>query len=347
MAEHKEHKPKQKTQPNLKQINDGAVRMGNVQFEDNRQTSIVELQTSANKSSQVQNMTQLQKMANRFTSVSKGPNSLPINFNENRIIQRMVWPIGRDETSESNYDKLVEKDEHLIDTTGSLRAPDKEVSPFDNLGEAEALHLVGHGDGNGHIEGMTASELLNYLIDLGLTPKHTGAIRLVSCLSGTPRPRARLFTEEFKEVLEARGFVNGVIGFNGLVRVVKGAKIEVIAPKNIPKFDELSPQLEAINGATIKFSIPPNYDPKTPEWQEWNKRLVDLRAEAKKLTVQIIWEGQQLDKNISYFPPGIHLQEQHQKDKLGGLTLIPGEEARDIPVDKSNDRTGVMEERNL
>ena len=39
--------------------------------------------------------------------------------------------------------------------------------------------------------------------------------------------------------------------------------------------------------------------------------------------------------------------EQREKDKKGGLTLIPGEEVRDIPVPDSYERTGVVEEINL
>ena len=347
MADHQEKKPVKKNSAQQHQLKE-SVPVGRVQFQDNRQNNHSQLQAKANNSPMANKIAQLQGMATRYTNESPKRSTLPINMETDEIVQRMVWPIGRDETSESNYNKLVDIGDDLTDTTGSLRPHEKEDSPFDNLGLSESLHLVGHGDGKGHIEGMNASQLLDYLIGLGLTPKHTGAIRLVSCLSGTPRPRARLFTEQFKEVLEARGFVNGVIGFNGLVRVVKGASIEVVAPKNIPKFNEISPQLTTINNAIVRIvGTPPNYDPSTPEWQDWNNELVRLRTEAAKLSVQVIWDKQSLDTNISYFPPGINLQEQHQKDKLGGLTLIPGEEAKDVPVANASERTGVVEERNL
>lgn len=69
MAEHQEEVPAQKSSPDLQQsINDLADSDGSVQFKDNRQSIISQLQTNANTSSQVNKTAQLQSMANQFTS---------------------------------------------------------------------------------------------------------------------------------------------------------------------------------------------------------------------------------------------------------------------------------------
>lgn len=217
-------------------------------------------------------------------------------------IQRMVWPIGRDETTESNYKNLTQIDP-TTDSTGSLREPKKEDRPFDDLGESESLHLIGHGDGQGKIEGMTPDELVGYLKGLGLDPeKHKGTIRLVSCLSGTPTPDKKLYTEMFKEALEAKTFTNGVIGFNGLVRVAEGASVKVLAPDHVPTFDEIQPKLDTLSKTIVRLALtPPNADPKSPEHQQWLQKLEDLKTEAAQYRVKIepLWEPQNKDTNMS------------------------------------------------
>ena len=69
MAEHQERAPAQKSNPDVQQsVNDHADSAGSVQFNDNRPSSLSQLQAEANDSPQANKTAQLQAMANQFTS---------------------------------------------------------------------------------------------------------------------------------------------------------------------------------------------------------------------------------------------------------------------------------------
>jgi hypothetical protein len=158
------------------------------------------------------------------------------------LLQRLVHTIGKDTVSKNNERNLVVREEGMDDPGGSLRLAGDHQSeyPLRELGPDESLHVIGHGDGKGSIEGMDAEKFVDYLVGKGLTVgKHRGAIRLVSCFSATKTAGDRILSQEIVLELRKRGFDNPVISFDGLVRVSPGARVGTVAPENVEAYDKL------------------------------------------------------------------------------------------------------------
>ena len=174
------------------------------------------LQARLNRGSKQARLREIQRSANRGTADP---------------LQRLVWPIGRDAVIESNFKSLMEGGEG-DNANPAIREPDMPDSveetgvlpegfqPLSQLGDAETLFILGHGDGQGHIEGLDATAFVAHLIELGLTPDKTGDINVMSCWSGSAIPGAAAMTVQIRAALGDRP--NRVIGYDGMVRVVAG-----------------------------------------------------------------------------------------------------------------------------
>jgi len=224
-------------------------------------------------------------------------------------IQRLVILVSRDDVAAKNYENLVNID-HTTDMTNSLNEGNSNLpgKPLDQLGLNETLHIVSHGDGQGHVEGqdddgnqvqMNASEFLSFLIKNGLKKTHKGAIRLLSCYSGTRTSSGTTFAEEFTIVLRNRGFDNPVIAFDGLVGVKPGAHIGVIAPSKIREYDMLRNVAATLDEQFEALKSQPNSESKLKRMRE----ILDLKK--KRLDESNnLFESQRLgdNPNIVYFP---------------------------------------------
>jgi hypothetical protein len=236
------------------------------------------------------------------------------------VVQRLVILVSRDSAAVKNYENLVAASPGYTDPTGSLREGSADVQgpPLGQLGEMETLHIVSHGDGQGHIEGqdekgaskqMTASEFLTFLIGAGLDPKkHKGAIRLVSCLSGTKTARGTTFAEDFTNALRSRGFSNAVIGFDGLVAVRDHASIGVVPPSKIKEHEMLT-NVQVTLGEMHQRAAESlkEVSPKQRELVEQRKQYAaDILAVRKQRIAEAnaLFEPQKIGKNIVYFPSG-------------------------------------------
>lgn len=223
------------------------------------------------------------------------------------VVQRLVWKVSNDDSSNSSYDNLINPTG--IDTTGSLRAVNPSVPglPLAQLGTNESLHVVVHGDGKGKVEGMNASEFLDYLIAQGFDgTKHRGAIRLISCFSGTPTKGDTTFAESFASVLREHEFTNAVIGFNGLVQARSGGSIRVVAPENVPEFEMLSNVLTTLtqHQVSVAFNNAPSADATKEDRDRWQQYLAQVRgvADTRRAEVERLWQPQQIGHNIVYIP---------------------------------------------
>jgi len=228
-------------------------------------------------------------------------------------IQRLVILVSRDDMAAKNYDNLVEIGQGYIDPTNSLRPFNDALKgkPFDQLGQNETLHIVSHGDGQGHIEGqddkdnpvqMNASEFLTFMIKYGLKPTHKGAIRFISCFSGTPTSSGTTFAEEFKNALRKQGFDNPVIAFDGLVGVKPNAHVGVVPPSQVNEFEKLQ-EVEAKLSKEYQELL---NDKSIPNRMQRLEELLELRkkrtTESNELFKPQNFRG--VEPNIVYFPSG-------------------------------------------
>jgi hypothetical protein len=240
------------------------------------------------------------------------PSPGPLRFaSRTTTIQRLVILVSRDAQAEKNYNNLVTIDEGYDDPTHSLRPGDESIQgkPLDQLGLQETLHVVSHGDGRGHVEGqdnqgntvqMNASEFLSFLITNGLRKAHKGAIRLLSCFSGTRTPEGTTFAEEFTIALRNRGFENAVIAFDGLVAVKKNAQIGVVPPSQVSQYETLQ---NADITLQEEFQLLKQQQA-TPEVLKRMKEINELRK-ARTAESNALFRPQALrgdDANIVYFP---------------------------------------------
>lgn len=116
---------------------------------------------------------------------------------------------------------------------------------LNKLGTDEELFLVGHGhEDEAKIEGMTAFDLVVFLIGEGLNVHHhSGVINLVSCFSGMKHADGNFFVDNFLYFLDGFGFKNKVIGYNGTVEVKPGQNIIVTTIEELEEQDKLTEKL--------------------------------------------------------------------------------------------------------
>lgn len=233
------------------------------------------------------------------------------------VVQRLVILVSQDSAAEKNYESLVNSDPSA-DATGSLRGGDETVGgkPLDQLGESELLHIVSHGDGQGHVEGqddagqpkqMNASEFLDFLITAGLNPaKHKGTIRFVSCLSGTKTKSGTTFAEQFTAALRKKNFQNAVIGFDGLVAIRQDTSIGVVPPSKIKEHDMLQ-NVQTTLGEMYQQTLASmkRKDLSREQFAARKQYAQDLLEVRKTRVAEMnaLFEPAEPGKNIAYFPP--------------------------------------------
>ena len=231
------------------------------------------------------------------------------SISRSTTVQRLVILVSRDAIADQNYQNLINIDQ-TTDMTNSLREGNGNLpgKPLDQLGPNEALHIVSHGDGQGHIEGqdddgsqvqMGAGEFLSFLIKNGFKKKHKGPIRLLSCFSGTRTSSGTTFAEEFTIVLRNRGFDNPVIAFDGLVGVKPGAHIGVVAPSKVKEFDMLRNVAATLDQQfeTLKSAPPSESNLKRM------REILDLKKQRIDESNNLFEQQRRGDNaNIVYFP---------------------------------------------
>jgi hypothetical protein len=172
-----------------------------------------------------------------------------------KVVQRLVDLLSEDEMTRGTYRHLTQIDPEATDPTCSLRAIPDHNHPYATLGRNESLHVIVHG-GGGTVSGMDPEQYAAFLQGRGLDPdKHRGVIRLVSCFSGTPDSNGNTFVQQFAAVMRRRGFTNQIIGFNGLVRAISGARILVVPPDQALEFFRLSQLKHSWRENSASYSI--------------------------------------------------------------------------------------------
>jgi hypothetical protein len=245
----------------------------------------------------------------------------------NKVIQRLVLLIDEDSMTAGSYRHLTSIDPET-DPTGSLRSINEDLDglPLEQLGLNETLHVIVHG-GGGETSIGDAGALLDYLMERGLRSYvHRGAIRLISCFSGTPSPTGT-FAQKFATELRTRGFTNAVIGFDGLVQVRDGASVYVVPPGKSREFflrsqrkDRQKREFEELSARKPAKNAPQeDVDFILLEVEMWKTGFDDNIQKLSNL-----WEPQSIGKNIVYIAeakeyigdmlrPDVYSRQQDQK----------------------------------